>query len=83
MDRAFLQERITAAKAIVILYENAITALLTDNIQSYKIDTGQTVTWVTKSDLASLQVKLNSAENRLAALTNRLNGGTTTVRPAW
>jgi len=83
MDRSFLQARITAAEAQVVLYENAIAALLTDGVQSYKLDTGQTVQWVTKADIASLQVKLNLAENRLAALCNRLNGGSVVARPGW
>lgn len=68
MADAWLTARIASTEALIEAYEGAITALLTDNIQEYSINTGQTVTRVTRVDLASLQTKLDS----LYALRQRL-----------
>jgi len=83
MDRAFIQDRITATKAQIIAYEDAATALAS-GVQSYTLDTGQSRQTVTKLDLAALQRTIDSLYNRCATLEARLNGsGTVTTRPAW
>ncbi len=83
MDRAFIQGRIDATRAQIIAYEAATLALGTGGIQSYKLDTGQSVQTVTRLDLTQLNKTIDGLYNRCATLEARLNGGTVTVRPAW
>lgn len=83
MNRDFIQDRIDATKAQIVVYENAILALGTGGIQSYKMDTGQSVQTVTKLDLIQLNKTIDSLYNRCATLEARLNGGAVIVRPAW
>lgn len=83
MDRAFVQERITAAKAQIVAYDDAITALVTGGIQSYTLDTGQSRQVVTKLDIEWLQKAISSLENRCATLQARLNGAGVRVVPGW
>ncbi len=83
MDSTFLKNRITATELLIVAYETALTALVTDNVQEYRLDTGQTVTNVTKFDIVSMQKTLDALYNRLATLSARLNGGSVFVRPVF
>lgn len=83
MDSEFLQQRIDATKALIAVYEDAATALVSGGVQSYTIDTGQTRQSVTQVDLAALNRNIDSLYNRLATLQARLKGGSVNVRPAW
>ena len=84
MDTAFLTERITATKALIIIYEEAASSLMTDSVQSYTLDTGQSRQVVTKMDIARINEKINGLYNQLTILQNRLNGSSTSiVRPVW
>lgn len=84
MNKTFLQARITATQSQIIAYEAAIDAIVTDGVQSYTLDTGQSNQIVTKLNLAATQRTLDSLYNRCATLEARLNGsGVTTVAPAW
>ena len=84
MNAEFLQARITATKAQITAYEDAVTAIVTNGAQSYTLDTGQTRQVVTKLNIASIQSGLDSLYNRLATLEARLNGsGVTHGRPGW
>ncbi len=83
MDSTFIRARITSTELSIVAYETAITALVTDGVQEYRLDTGQTVTNVTKLDLATIQKTLDGLYNRLTTLTARLSGGSTIVRPAF
>lgn len=84
MDPTFLKQRITRLRATIVIYEDAIDALATDSILTYKIDTGQTVNTVTKQDLGSLQRQLDGLYSRCAVFETRLNGaGVHTARPSW
>lgn len=75
MDTQFLEERITATKTLIVAYETAIEAFATGGaIQSYRLDTGQTVQNVTRADLKQLQETLDTLYNRLATFEARLNG---------
>lgn len=79
---AFLTDRITATQAEIIVYENAVTALGTGNVQSYTLDTGQSRQTVTKLDVTSLNRTLDSLYNRLATLCARRDGsGVSIGRP--
>ena len=79
---AFLQERIDKTKELIVLYEDAVSSLVTGKILSYTIDTGQTRQTVTKNDVVQLNTQIDSLYNRLATLCARLDGsGTVTVVP--
>jgi hypothetical protein len=83
MDESFLQEQIDATKASIRLYQDAVTFLVTNPTQSYKLDTGQSVQDVTRVNLAGLQTGLDSLLNRLVTLEARQNGAATQVRPCF
>ncbi len=84
MDRTFLTERIEATKALIVEYENALTALsASGGVQSYSFDTGQSRQSVTRADIPALSRMLDSLYNRLATLEARLRGGTLIARPDW
>lgn len=83
-DRTFIQQRIDATKAQIVAYEDAALALGTNGVQSYKLDTGQTVQTVTRVDLAQIQKTIDSLYNRCATLEARLNGaGVQNAGPCW
>lgn len=82
IDNAWLDERIAATKALILVYEAAATALAS-GAQSHELDTGQTRQRVTKADLEQIRLTLNSLENRLATLDARRNGGGTHVVPGF
>lgn len=84
MDRDFIVQRITATKALIVAYEDALTALGNDGgIQSYTIDTQQTRQTVTQADIPRLNDLVTSLYNRLATLEARLNGTAIIARPCW
>ena len=84
MDATFLQDRIDKIKAIILLYEDAITAVITNGMESYTLDTGQSRQTVTKLDIDKLEEALDKLLNRLDVLQQQLDGnGTSIVRPAW
>ena len=83
MDRAFIQDRITATKAAIVAYEDALTAFATTNTQSYTLNTGQTQQSVTRADIGKINKIIDSLYNRCATLEARLNGGTSMVIPSW
>lgn len=83
MDSTFLQDRIAATKKQIAAYEDAVMAISTGKAQSYTLDTGQDRTTVTKLDIRSLQITIDQLYNRLTMLEARLEGGSTTVVPAW
>lgn len=82
ITREWLEARVTATKALIVAYENAILALA-GGAQSYSLDTGQTRQTVTKADLGSLRLQLNELENRLSVLDARLCGAGTNVVPGF
>jgi hypothetical protein len=73
MDRAFLQERITKLKSVIVAYEDALIAL-SSGVQSYKLDTGQTQQTVSRYDIVNIQKNLDACANQLCVYQNRLNG---------
>jgi hypothetical protein len=84
MNTAFIQERITKTKALIVIYEDAMAALGTGNTQEYMLDTGQTRQRVTKLNLADMQKTLDGLYNRCATLEARLTGnGVLNARPGW
>lgn len=84
MDAAFIQERITATKALIVAYEDALLAITTGGVESYTLDTGQSRQTVTKLSIDWLNKSIDSLYNRCTTLQARLDGsGSTTMRPAW
>ena len=85
MNSEFLQARIDATKALIVAYEDALTALGTGGaIQTYRLNTGQSDQQVTRADIPALNTMLDSLYNRCVTLEARLNGsGVTHARPAW
>ena len=83
MDTAFIQARITATKAQIEAYEAASLALAGGGVQSYKLDTGQTIQQVTKLDLEWIMPTIDTLYNRCATLEARLNGASVMAIPAW
>lgn len=84
MDREFLQARITATKALIVAYEDALTALSAANgVQQYSLDTGQSRQTVTRADIPKLNTMLDSLYNRCATLEARSSGATIHARPNW
>ena len=81
-DATFLNERITKIKALIVVYEDALLAL-GGGVQSFKLDTGQTVESVTELDMDALRKSVDGLYNSLATLEARLNGGSVIGRPAW
>ena len=81
MDTTFLSERITATRAQIVAYEDAITAIVSAGVTSYTLDTGQSRQTVTRLDLPALQNALDSLYSRLDALEARISGGAVIVGP--
>jgi hypothetical protein len=71
---AWLQSRLEAVQAQIEAAETAMLALSAGTLASYTIDTGQTTQTVTKRNLASLQMFIDSLYARLDYLDNRING---------
>ncbi len=84
MDRTFALQRITATKAQIVAYEDAILAMSAANgVEAYSLDTGQDRQSVTRADIPRMQKMLDGLYNRLATLEARVYGGTTQARPCW
>ena len=83
MDNTFLRDQIDTLKAQIVAYQAAATSLASGAIESYMLDTGQTVQKVTKVNIKTLQNVIDSLYNRYATLCARLNGATVLVRPQW
>lgn len=82
-DRAWLEERIAAKKALILKYEAALDSLA-GGAQSYSLDTGQTRQVVSKANLTEMRNMVANLESDIATLQMRLNGcGRFVVRPGW
>lgn len=84
-DSTYWADRLTAAKAALEAYEAAELAFVTDgSIQEYSIDTGQSVVKVTRSNMTEIRRSIHMLSNRVATLSQRVNGCNTRVfRPGW
>ena len=84
MDQSFLCDRIAATQALIIAAETAQAGLQGGTIEEYRLDTGQTITHVTRSNIGTLQAYLNSLYNLLTMLEARKGGGNTIqMRPGY
>ena len=84
-DRDFLRARLTATRALIVRYEAAIDALVVGGVQSYTLNTSQSVQTVTKFDITNLHDLIDRLYNRCATLEARLgmNGSVITGAPDW
>lgn len=83
-DRQFWLDRIEKTKALIVAWEDAELAISAGGVQSYTLDTGQTRQTVTRADLATIRITIDSLLNRLVTLQARIGrGGVVNVRPAW
>lgn len=94
-DAAFYLERVTKARARIVAIEDALAAIQTGGVQSYRLATGQSDQMVTKLDLKRLQEALDSELERLkryesdmasaeaAASGGAASGGAVYVRPGF
>lgn len=80
---SYLTERINAKKALVEAYETAVLALISGQIQSYTLDTGQTDLTVTKVNIGILNSQIDGLLNQITVMEARINGGGTIARPGW
>ena len=83
MDNTFLQDQKAVLQAQIVAYQAAATSLASGAIESYMLDTGQTIQKVTKVNIKTLQNVIDSLYNRYATLCARLKGATVLVRPSW
>lgn len=84
MNNEFILARIARTKELIVKYEDAIDAILTGQVDSYTLDTGQSVQKVTKLNIDAMNAAVDSLMNRCVTLEARLTGcGTVIVRPAW
>jgi hypothetical protein len=84
MDNAFLTGRITATKAAIIAAEDAQTAILSGALESYSLDTGQTVTKINKLNIGELSRYVDALYNRCAMLQARQSGSNIIIgRPGF
>ena len=83
VDTTFLEERIAACKARILLYEAAITQISSGAVQSFSIDTGQTRKVVTMANITEAKNSLKGEFELLYALEARCYGGSVTARPGY
>ena len=82
MSRQFWVDRIAIVEAQIVAYEEVLDAFAANNaLQSYSIDTGQSRTNVSRSQLASIRLLLDGLYNRLAVLNARVYGSAGVMRP--
>lgn len=73
-NTSFWTERLNKKIALLDEIDTALTGLVTGNIQSYTLDTGQTRQTVTKANLDVLQAFMLSLENQISELQIRTTG---------
>jgi len=80
----FLTDRRDAIMKQIIAYEDAMFQLANNNIQSYQLDTGQTVEKVTKLDIEFMKGIIDGLYNQYTVLDNRIKGrGSVVGQPGW
>lgn len=82
-DAEWLDARIEKTKTLIEAIEDAIAAVSVGGVQSYMLNTGQTQQQVTKANLGSMRLQLDSLENRLSTLQARRCGAVAQVRPGF
>lgn len=84
MSRTFFVQQIAKVQVQITAYEDVLTFFAVNNtVQSYTLNTEQSVQTVTRAQLSSIRVLLDNLYNRLATLEARVYGSAITARPGW
>jgi hypothetical protein len=83
IDEDWLRERVAAKKALIVAFEDAITALSVGGVQSYRLMTGQTDQMVTRANLTSLRDTVSVLESEISSLDARICGASSYVQPGF
>ncbi len=84
MSNTFFQQQLTAAQAQLTALNEAQLAVVSGAVESYQLDTGQSVTRVTKANIGVMNRMIDVLMNRVATLEARCNGGQVLItRPGW
>lgn len=75
----YWQARIEKKQTMLDAVDDALTTLLTGNVESYSLDTGQGVQKVTRLDIDMLRRLQEKLEADIATLHARANGGSVRV----
>jgi uncharacterized protein involved in exopolysaccharide biosynthesis len=82
-ERAWIEQRIAAKQAQIAALDEAITALTTGGVQSYRLMTGQTDQMVTRANLATMRDTMSALENDVSTLNARLGCGRSYGQPGF
>lgn len=74
MASTFWTDQLAAAKSTLAAYQAAQLAIIAGGIESYTIDTGQSVQKVTKLNIDVLDRQIDALLNRIATLEARCTG---------
>lgn len=84
MTPKFIKEQIATAEVQLAAAYAAQTAIITDGMFSYTMDTGQGKTTVTKHTVGQLDALIDSLLNRIAVFEARLSGNNALIaRPGF
>lgn len=79
----FIQTQITRIEAMLTAYNDAIIAITTGQIQSYSLNTSQSVQTVTKHNIAAIQRQYSALLSQHESLCARIHGGSVQARPCF
>ena len=83
-DQNFLMSRLTKTRALIVAYEDAVAALVSNRVQSYTLNTGQSTQTVTRYDINTLNESIDRLYNRCSTIEARLGMGNTVLGlPDW
>jgi len=83
-DTSFWQSRLEKKKTLLVTAEDALQALLQEQIESYTLDTGQSRQTALMLKIDKVKEVIDGLENDVATLNARISGcGTAIVRPCW
>lgn len=83
MDTSFLDDRITATKELIVSYEGALAACASEEMQSYTLNTGQTIQTANLKNEQAITNVLGRLMNQLVVLEARRYGSAVQVRPSY
>ncbi len=84
VSATFLTTQIAATEAAITAYEAASLAFANNGaLQTYKLDTGQTIQTVTRAELEQITATIASLYNKLSTLCARRDGASSIVKPGW
>lgn len=83
-SREFWQDELQNLRVLLYKYDQAIADLVSGKISEYRLETGQSMQYVKRSDLSPLQTARESLLVQIDGLETRLNGGAVSmIAPGW